>query len=61
MTVSIVSPKAPKNVNATMRCARVGLGRGAASGFVSVGGVVTVGFANSIGYDARGTALGIIL
>ena len=29
-TVSIVKPNAPKNVNATMRCARVGFGRAAA-------------------------------
>jgi hypothetical protein len=37
------------------------LGRGAASGFVSVGGVVTVGRLREFGYDARGTAAGIIL
>jgi polar amino acid transport system substrate-binding protein len=55
MTVSIVNPKAPKKVKATMRCARVGFGRGGVvtSGFVSVGGVLTVGFGNSIGYDAH--------
>ena len=32
-TVSIVSPNAPKNVNAAMRCARVGFGRSASVGF----------------------------
>jgi hypothetical protein len=51
ITVSIVSPNAPKKVNATMRCARVGFGRtagvtlggcAAAGGFVPVG-VVKVG------------------
>jgi polar amino acid transport system substrate-binding protein len=51
-TVSIVSPKAPKNVNATTRCARVGFGRSAGVGFGeaavtegagSIGGVVKVG------------------
>ena len=42
-TVSIVSPNAPRKVNATIRCASVGFGRGGAGGFVSVGGVVTVG------------------
>jgi hypothetical protein len=51
----MVNPKAPKNVNATTRCARVGFERsGVAAGFVSVGGAVpvTVGFTGSIGYDA---------
>ena len=43
-TVNIVSPNAPKNMKATMRCARVGFGRGGTLlGVVSVGGVVTVG------------------
>jgi hypothetical protein len=46
-TVSIVRPNAPKKANAVTRCARVGFGRsagsGAAVGFVSIGGVVTVG------------------
>src|SRR6186997_2596743 len=66
-TVSIVSPNAPMNVNATIRCASVGFGRkvapafaalppslavgrrgrcavsAGAGGFLSVGGVVTVG------------------
>lgn len=55
ITVSIVSPNAPKNVKATTRCARVGFGRsGVAAGFVSVGGAVnrSVGLEGSIGYDA---------
>ena len=49
ITVSIVRPNAPKKVNATMRCARVGFGRAAGARsalvlrrFVPVG-VVTVG------------------
>ena len=49
-TVSIVSPNAPMKVNATIRCASVGFGRrgrcavsAGAGGFLSVGGVVTVG------------------
>jgi hypothetical protein len=50
ITVSIVSPNAPKKVNATIRCAYVGfrraaggaLGDSAAEGSVPVG-VVTVG------------------
>ena len=41
-TVSIVSPNAPMKVNATIRCASVGFGRGGVGG-VSVGGAVTVG------------------
>jgi hypothetical protein len=43
MTVNIVNPNAPKNVNAATRCASVGLGRPGGVEFGAVGGVVTVG------------------